>query len=224
MSAESFETFFLASAGSGGAFVGLLFVAISIGPQRTFGDLAGMGAPRQHLAEATFLTLINGFVVSSIALIPEINVGWIALVMGIGACSPPCVSPRSSPASTGIGAARRGSSRHLLRVTSLRLVASVVFAIEVLFGLRLVLQPGAESAFRGLALVIIGLYALAMLRAWTLLGEPQHRWSGWSIRCRTCPLRARRTSSRTPPRRLSLVPARSGSGVIRQRRGGRSHG
>jgi hypothetical protein len=33
--------------------------------------------------------------------------------------------------------------------------------------------------FRGLALVIIGLYALAMLRAWTLLGDPQHGWSGW---------------------------------------------
>ena len=83
MGPESFETFFLAAAGTGGAFVGLLFVAISIGPQRTFGDLAGMGAPRQHLAEATFLTLINGFVVSSVALIPGINVGWIALVLGI---------------------------------------------------------------------------------------------------------------------------------------------
>src|SRR5215216_5060884 len=83
MSAESFETFFLASAGTGGAFVGLLFVAISIGPQRTFGDLAVMGAPRQHLAEATFLTLLNGFVLSSLALIPGITVGWVAVVLGI---------------------------------------------------------------------------------------------------------------------------------------------
>jgi hypothetical protein len=178
MSAESFETFFLASAGSGGAFVGLLFVAISIGPQRTFGDLAGMGAPRQHLAEATFLTLINGFAVSSIALIPEINVGWIALVMGMwGLLATLRLASRFARFHRH-RTARRGSSRHLLRVTSWRLVASVVFAIEVLFGLRLVLQPGVESAFRGLALVIIGLYALAMLRAWTLLGEPQHGWSG----------------------------------------------
>ena len=27
--------------------------------------------------------------------------------------------------------------------------------------------------------IIIGLYALGMLRAWTLLGDPQHGWSGW---------------------------------------------
>src|SRR5215213_1489703 len=82
MDPESFETFFLASAGTGGAFVGLLFVAISIGPQRTFGNPA-MAAPRQHLAEATFLTLANGFVVSSLALIPTINVGSVALVCGM---------------------------------------------------------------------------------------------------------------------------------------------
>ena len=74
---EGFTEFFLASAGTGGAFVGLLFVAISIGPQRTFGESDVAGAPRQHLAEATFLTLINGFVLSSIALIPGIIVGWV---------------------------------------------------------------------------------------------------------------------------------------------------
>ncbi|HEX2282527.1 MAG TPA: hypothetical protein VHG52_12290, partial [Thermomicrobiales bacterium] len=80
---EGFTEFFLASAGTGGAFVGLLFVAISIGPQRTFGESAVAGAPRQHLAEATFLTLIDGFVLSSIALIPGIIVGWVARVIGM---------------------------------------------------------------------------------------------------------------------------------------------
>jgi len=32
MVSESFETFFLATAGAGAAFVGLLFIAISISP------------------------------------------------------------------------------------------------------------------------------------------------------------------------------------------------
>jgi hypothetical protein len=176
---DSFETFFLAAAGTGGAFVGLLFVAVSIAPQRTFGDLAVMGALRQHLAEATFLTLANGFAVSSIALIPGVNVGWFALAGGIWGTVTAAYLAWGFARFHRHGTTRRGPGLHQLRAASLSLIATVVFVIEGLFGIRLVLQPGSASGFRGLALVIIGLYALAMLRAWTLLGDPQHGWSGW---------------------------------------------
>jgi hypothetical protein len=179
MRPESFETFFLASAGTGGAFVGLLFVAISIRPQRTFGDLALMGAPRQHLAEATFLTLANGFAVSSIALVPGLNVGWVALAGGTWGTATAAYLAREFARLHRHGAARRGRWRHQLRVVSLSLVATVVYATEVLIGILLILQPGSASGFRGLALVIMGIYAHAMLRAWTLLGDPRHGWSGW---------------------------------------------
>ena len=95
MEREDLAAFFQASAGARGAFVGLLFVAISIGPMRTFGGPAITGALRQRLAEAALLTLVNGFVVSSIALIPGVAVGWVALVLGSGACSPPVASAGS---------------------------------------------------------------------------------------------------------------------------------
>jgi hypothetical protein len=179
MAPEGFTEFFLASAGTGGAFVGLLFVAISIGPQRTFGDSVVMGAPRQHLAEAAFLTLLNGFIVSSLALIPEVRLGWVTLVLGV----------------VGIIAAlhlswlfarfhRHGTTRYppwrdLVRVVSLSFIATVVFAIESLVGLRLILRPTDVDSYRWLGAIIIGLYALGMLRAWTLLGDPQYGWSGW---------------------------------------------
>ena len=179
MGAESFETFFLAAAGTGGAFVGLLFVAISIGPQRTFGDVAVIGALRQHLAEATLVTLGNGFVVSSIALIPGINVGWFALAGGVWGMVAAAFLARSFTSFHRHGATRRRPGLHQLRAASLSLLAIVVYAIEGLFGVRLILEPTSTSAFRGLALVIIGLYVLAILRAWTLLGDPQHGWSGW---------------------------------------------
>jgi hypothetical protein len=178
MAPEGFTEFFLASAGTGGAFVGLLFVAISIGPQRTFGDSA-MGEPRQHLAEATFLTLINGFVVSSIALIPGFIVGWVVLVLGIVGVLLALRLARLFADLHRHGAARYPPWRDLLRVVSLSLIATVVFVIESVVGLRLILQPEDEAAFRWLGAIIIGLYALGMLRAWTLLGDPQHGWSGW---------------------------------------------
>jgi hypothetical protein len=179
MMPEGFTEFFLASAGTGGAFVGLLFVAISIGPQRTFGDLAGMGAPRQHLAEATFLTLLNGFVVSSLALIPGITVGWVASVLGIAGILLALHLIWLFARFHRHGAARYPPWKDLVRVVSLSFIATVVFAIESLVGLRLILRPTDVDAYRWLSAIIIGLYALGMLRAWTLLGDPQHGWSGW---------------------------------------------
>ena len=179
MAPEGFTEFFLASAGTGGAFVGLLFVAIAISPQRTFGHSDVASAPRQHLAEATFLTLINGFVVSSIALIPGIIVGWVALVPGIVGVLTALHLAWLFARFHRHGTARYPPWRDLLRVISLSFIATVVFAIESLVGLRLILRPTDEDAFRWLGAVIIGLYALGMLRAWTLLGDPQHGWSGW---------------------------------------------
>ena len=179
MAPEGFTEFFLASAGTGGAFVGLLFVAISIGPQRTFGDQAMAAVPRQHLAEATFLTLLNGFVISSIALLPGVDVGWVAFVLGIAGILLALHLSWLFARFHRHGRGRYPPWRDLLRVISLSLIATVVFAIESVVGLRLILRPADVDAFRWLGAIIIGLYALGMLRAWTLLGDPRYGWSGW---------------------------------------------
>lgn len=178
MAPPDFAEFFLASAGTGGAFVGLLFVAISIAPQRTFDDATSVGAPRQRLAEGTFLTLVNGFVVSSIALVPTVNVGWFTLALGVWGA---------------IAAARLGAVltryhqhdpthhapwRHLLRVAGVTWLAVAIYLFEAALGLRLILEPGDAVVYGQLALTIIGLYALGIARAWTLLGNPRHGWSG----------------------------------------------
>jgi hypothetical protein len=178
MEREDLAEFFQAGVGAGGAFVGLLFVAISIGPMRTFDGPAITGALRQRLAEAALLTLVNGFVVSSIALIPGVAVGWVALVLGVWGVL------TAGRLGWVIGRFHRNEFsphspwRDVLRAVSLSLIASVVFAIEALCGLLFILQPTDADVLRGLAFVIIGLYALAILRAWTLLGDPQHGWSG----------------------------------------------
>jgi hypothetical protein len=178
MAPEGFTEFFLASAGTGGAFVGLLFVAISISPQRTF-DSAVASAPRQHLAEATFLTLLNGFVLSSLALIPGVALGWVTLVLGIAGILLALHLSWLFARFHRHGSGRSPHWRDLLRVVSLSFIATVVFAMESMVGLHLILQPTDEDAYRWLGAIIIGLYALGMLRAWTLLGDPQHGWSGW---------------------------------------------
>jgi hypothetical protein len=176
---ESFETFFLVTAGAGGALIGLLFVAISIGPQRTFDPQAIAGAQHQRLAEATLLTMANGFIVSCVALVPGVDVGWIVLVLG-AAGTPIAIHLVFFLARTHWReGARHAPWLHLLRVVSLSLTAIVLYAIESVLGLRLLLQPADADTFRVLAFIIISLYALAVVRAWTLLGDPRYGWSGW---------------------------------------------
>jgi hypothetical protein len=189
MAPEGFVEYFLATSSAGGAFIGLLFVAISIGPERTFRALNRMGPPQQQLAEAALLTLTNGFVVSCIALLPDINVGWVALGFGVWGVAAAVLLGRRFARFHQHGARRRLSLPHQLRVTSLSLIAIVVFTIESLFGWRLILQPGSVSAFHGLALAILAIFALAILRAWTLLGDPQYGWSGWLNPLRDLPAR-----------------------------------
>jgi hypothetical protein len=176
---EGFEEFFVASAGAGGSFVGLLFVAISISPQVTFGDPAVDGAPRQRLAEGTFLTLVNGFVVSSIALIPSINVGWVALVLGGSGVLTAAHLGWLFARFHKHGARSLAHVLNRLRFVSLSLIATVIYAIESMLGLRLILQPADSDTFGWLAVIITSLYALGIFRAWALLGDPQYGWSSW---------------------------------------------
>jgi hypothetical protein len=68
---------------------------------------------------------------------------------------------------------------HRLRVTSLSVVATLLYAIEGLLDLRLSLRPADMEALRWLAVIVIGFYGLGILWPWTLLGNPRHGWSGW---------------------------------------------
>jgi hypothetical protein len=57
--------------------------------------------------------------------------------------------------------------------------AVIVFATEGVIGLLLIRQPDDTDVLQWLAYVIIAVYVVGMLRAWTLLGDPQYGLSGW---------------------------------------------
>ena len=65
---ETFNNFFLASAGIGATLVGLIFVAVSIAPEHNV--QANAPIERQAMAASSFTALLNAFFISFGALIP----------------------------------------------------------------------------------------------------------------------------------------------------------
>jgi predicted membrane-bound spermidine synthase len=77
---ESFTNFFVASAGVSGALIGLLFVAISVSPART----TPLAELQFDLRTAkAFSVFTNALVISLFALIPTIDLGRTAIVVGM---------------------------------------------------------------------------------------------------------------------------------------------
>jgi hypothetical protein len=74
-----FHDFFAAIAAVSGALIGLLFVAVSLAPERTVGGAAT--AVAKATAGLAVIAFTNTLVVSLLALIPGEHVGVAAVVM-----------------------------------------------------------------------------------------------------------------------------------------------
>src|SRR5216684_6625106 len=78
---EAFHDYFVASTGAGAALVGLLFVAVSIAPERTV--MSGAPVERQAVATSAYTALLNAFFLSLVALLPQTNLGSAALPLSV---------------------------------------------------------------------------------------------------------------------------------------------
>jgi hypothetical protein len=182
MDTAAFANFFLAMAGAGGALIGLLFVAVSIRPERTFG--AGARRERQAVAAAAFTALVNAFFISSAALIPSANAGAnpgvITLLMGsLGIVNTISLGARL------IGYQLRryhGAAQlwlRLLRAGALAIISLIVYSLEVLSAQALVANPRDLDPLFTICALLLSVYGIGLTRAWELLGAPRFGLSGW---------------------------------------------
>ena len=74
---SEFQSFFIASSGAAAALVGLLFVAVSLSPERNVTRRAPV--ERQAVAGGAFTALINAFFISIAALIPHLDYGLLTI-------------------------------------------------------------------------------------------------------------------------------------------------
>lgn len=167
---SDFSNFFLASTGAGGALVGLLFVAIAVAPERIFGRDAL--PERQVVAASAFSALVNAFIVSLTALIPRMNVGGVAIVMGVLALFTTAQQVRKLWD-------RRIGAVQLARRMSLPVSSLVIYGLEIDFGISLIQHGTAVEPIFSLSILLLVIFGVGLTRAWQLLGAPRTGVFSW---------------------------------------------
>jgi hypothetical protein len=149
-----YHDLFAASVGATAALIGLLFVAISIAPERTFG--AEADAERRADAQRAFTALANVFFVSLCILMPHSARQGVVVValFGIGQAL----------------VAARGLLKGIPSWTSLLhvgLLSLGIYVFELVTALRILHGTSSPDT---LVYIILGLYAYALRTSWGLLG------------------------------------------------------
>lgn len=161
----AYSSFLVASTQASAALIGLLFVAISIAPERVFG--VGSEATRRAMALSSFTALANVFFVSFGSLIPDLTFGIMVIVAGGVATSQTLSLLRM------VGNWRR--ERTLVRGLTLFLVSMGIYVYEVIAGVQLLYSPRSGALYTAIESLMLGIFAVGLARAWELLGAPQGR-------------------------------------------------
>lgn len=172
MGALDYNNFFLAIAGAAAGLIGLLFVAVSVAPESTVQARAPV--ERQAVATSAYTALLNAFVISLGALIPQSpkSLGGFVVTMAVlGVVDTLYVGrqllwhPRNW---------QNAVRRSFLFASSLAL-----YAFELDDGFTLISLPNQPAVLIPLAYVLIGICVTGMARAWQLLGARRTGLGGW---------------------------------------------
>jgi hypothetical protein len=128
-------------------------VADSLRPE----SVLGQGAPpaSRAIASSAFTALINSFFVSLIALIPHTNLGYTATTMAL-------ISLYST------WRTHHELSRHEAAVLQL-VLAVLAYVTQLGLGIALTIHQQDDSLVYAVAYVLIGSFAVALRRAWSLM-------------------------------------------------------
>lgn len=155
---QSYTDFFTASASVAGALTGLLFVALSVSPERLRGGEGSL--EHQAIAATAFTALIDALFVSLAGLTPGGGTMLASLIMGlIGLSSSAGLATRLWRARQGVTLSGRWP--FLLFLIFAAYLAQVITAIVVSSA------DASDSASVGF---IFGMFAVGIIRSWELLG------------------------------------------------------
>ena len=160
----SAHEFFAASAGIAGALIGLLFVAISLRPERVIGPEAeDVYSVRASLALIAFS---NALVVSLFGLIPEFSPAGAATVVSIIGLS------FILGALLRLVPSVRAAELHLRELGFLAGLA-IAFAVQLVAAIELDVDSSDTSSLHTICIVVVVCFVLGIERAWELVGGPR---------------------------------------------------
>lgn len=167
----SFVPFFSICAGAAATLIGLLFVAVSVAPERTVGK--GASISRRSVAESAFTALLNAFLVSLIALIPT-----APLSIGVLAVTSATLLGYVRTLALMIARWRKEPSfslRNFLRRLLLPVGMLILYGFEFWWGVVAHRSYHLSvDACGALAMILIVLQALAIGRSWELIGAQRN--------------------------------------------------
>ncbi len=166
---ESFNNFFLASAGIGATLVGLIFVAVSIAPEH----IVQANAPieRRAMAASSFTALLNAFFISFGALIPG-SIGSITLVMS-------ALGLTTSQLLAWNLLKERERLQHVARRVFVIVVSFIIYGLEFYCAILITKEHDNVENFYMLTGLLLAVYGIGLTRAWQLLGARRFGIGSW---------------------------------------------
>jgi hypothetical protein len=165
---EGLREFFAASTGASATPLGLLFIAIAVEPKSIVGEQSPVES--RSRASSAYTALLNVFFISLLGTIRTSGLGHVSLILAaVGLAN-----------TLGIGAKLWRESPRRRRVLSsgvgLLLGSTVVYTLELWYAWQIVKDPGNTAQIYTLAYLLVALYAVALGRAWEVLGARQQGW------------------------------------------------
>jgi hypothetical protein len=160
---SGYRDFLITSGGASAAFIGLLFVSLSVAASR-----GGDHATRERrivLGGSASLALFDIFVVSIAALLGgDVNFAILNVLMAcVGFWGVSNLLPRSIRA----GNLRRGAPHRSLNI-AFAAVSVGLYIVQFLLGIALLLDVQSDTILRAQLYTLVALYASALSRAWEI--------------------------------------------------------
>ncbi len=178
MTTATAHEFFAASASVAGALIGLLFVALSVAPERVLGpDASEVHGVR---AAATLTAFTNALTVALFGLIPGYSVG--AAATAVAAVGLVFIARALVGVTPGWQAKR-------VRLRDLTFLASliVVFVIQLIAAIELDQNRADMSSLRTICVLVVVCFLIGIERAWELVGGPKYHLAGLLWHNRSAP-------------------------------------